>query len=336
MQDADGSKSGGAPTQVGPYRIVTSVAAGGMGTVYLAKAPQPDGTELQIALKVLHPQHAQDEDVARRFVDEGRVGARIAHPNVVAVLDAGQVNGTSYLALEYVHGDTLSSLLRASVAEERMVPLPIVSSILLDLLAGLHAAHEVVDENGEPLGIVHRDVSPQNILVDLEGRAFISDFGVAKVKDSLRTTRSGTMIGKAGYMAPEQLVGAVVNARTDLYASGILLWECLAGKRLFSGVEDQIQAVVARRTQPRVKTLRPDVPDEIDQLVAEVLEHAPEDRPQSAFEISSRLRRSIPRASRSEVGAWVKSLVGDRLAERQRLADLLDEEEEETDRKSVV
>ncbi|RYZ61406.1 MAG: hypothetical protein EOP08_13515, partial [Proteobacteria bacterium] len=127
------------PARIGRYRILTRVAAGGMGTVYLAKTKQADGSELQVALKVLHPHLAQEEEVARRFIDEGRVGSRIAHPNVVAVHDAGQADGTSYLALEYVHGDTLSALMRATVSMRKKVPVGIATSILLDLLAGLHA-----------------------------------------------------------------------------------------------------------------------------------------------------------------------------------------------------
>lgn len=318
------------PTRIGSYRIHARIASGGMGTVYLATTIRPDGTELRVALKVLHGHLAQEDDVARRFVDEGRVGARIAHPNVVAVHDAGQVESTSFLALEYIHGATLSALLRGTLAAGRLIPIPIATSIFLDLLAGLHAAHEVSDEKGQSLGIVHRDVSPQNILVDLEGRAFISDFGVARVKDAMRTTRSGTMIGKPGYMAPEQLTGMTVDARTDLYASGILFWECLTGQRLFSGVEDQIRGVVSQRVQPSVRSHRIEVPEELDALVAEILEHEPSKRPQSAFDISARMRTVVARASRSEVGAWVESLEGESLAARLRPKATDDDEEEET------
>ncbi len=332
MEDTNGFYGDVVPSRIGAFRILTRIASGGMGTVYLAETTREDGSSLQVALKVLHGHLAQEDDVARRFVDEGRVGARIAHPNVVAVHDAGQIDGVSYLALEYIHGATLSALVRASLALRKPVPVAIATSIFLDVLAGLHAAHEVADAKGQSLGIVHRDVSPQNILVDLDGRAFVSDFGVARVKDAMSTTRTGTLIGKPGYMAPEQLTGMAIDARTDLYASGILFWECLTGRRLFNGVEDQIRGVVAQRVQPRIRSVRSDISEEIDALVADILEHEQSKRPQTAFDVSVRLLKSTSRASRSEVGAWVDVLAGHELAILKRRARGLpdDDDDDET------
>ncbi len=307
------------PTVIGRYRILTRIASGGMGAVYLAEVDEaPDVPPQRVALKVLHAHHGDDDEIMSRFVDEGRVAGRILHPNVVQVLDAGRVDEYAYMALEYVHGDTLSGLLRACAARGIEFPLRIAAAIAIDFLEGLHAAHQSVDEAGASLGLVHRDVSPQNILVGVNGRAYVTDFGVAKVKDRIRATRSGSMIGKTGYMAPEQIAGGVVSAKTDLYAAGIVLWECLAGAKLFDGLEAQIQAAVTRKPPPAVRTRRTDVPEGIDELVRDLLQHAPDRRPQSAHLVAERIAAALPRASTEEVAAWVSALVAPKLEERER------------------
>lgn len=307
------------PIAIGRYRLLTRIASGGMGAVFLAETDWVPGSPPQrVALKVLHSHHGDDEEITSRFVDEGRVAGRIVHANVVQVLDAGRTDEYAYMALEYVHGDTLSALLRACSARGAPFPLGIVSAIAIDFLEGLHAAHGATDDAGTSIGLVHRDVSPQNILVGVNGRAYVTDFGVAKVKDRIRATRSGSMIGKTGYMAPEQVAGGVVSAKTDLYAAGIVLWECLAGAKLFDGLEAQIQAAVTRKPPPAVRSRRPEVPEAIDQLVADLLQHAPDRRPESAHAVAARVGAAIPRASQEEVAAWVTEIVRGKLEERER------------------
>ncbi|RYZ64806.1 MAG: serine/threonine protein kinase, partial [Proteobacteria bacterium] len=297
------------PAAIGRYRLLTRIASGGMGAVYLAETDWvPGSPPKRVALKVLHAHHGDDEEITSRFVDEGRVAGRIVHPNVVQVLDAGRTDEYVYMALEYVHGDTLAGLLRACAARGTPFPLGIVVAIATEFLEGLHAAHGATDESGTSIGLVHRDVSPQNILIGVDGRAYVTDFGVAKVKDRIRATRSGSMIGKTGYMAPEQVAGGVVSAKTDLYAAGIVLWECLAGAKLFDGLEAQIQAAVTRNPPPSVRTRRPEVPEALDALVAELLQHAPDRRPPSAHVVSERVAATGPRASREELAAWVSEL----------------------------
>ncbi len=319
MRQSSSSIHAAPPSVIGRYRILTRIASGGMGAVFLAETDRVPGSPPQrVALKVLHSHLGDDEEITTRFVDEGRVAGRIVHPNVVQVLDAGRTEQHAFMALQYVHGDTLSGLLRACTARGTAFPLPIAAAIAIDFLEGLHAAHQSVDDAGNTIGLVHRDVSPQNILVGVDGRTFVTDFGVAKVRDRIRATRSGSMIGKTGYMAPEQVAGGIVSAKTDLYAAGIVLWECLAGAKLFDGLEAQIQAAVTRKPPPAVRTRRPEVPELVDELVRELLQHAPDRRPENAHVVAERVAKALPRASREEVAAWVSELVGPKLEERER------------------
>ncbi|MCL2447368.1 MAG: serine/threonine protein kinase, partial [Polyangiaceae bacterium] len=199
-----------------------------------------------VAIKQLHPQFAKDPEFVAMFLDEARLVARIRHPNVVPTLDVVAASSELFHVMEYVQGESLSRLARALRAREERVPLPIVVRIMNDVLQGLHAAHEARDERGVPLHIVHRDVTPQNILVGADGVARLLDFGVAKAAGRAQTTQDGQIKGKLAYMAPEQLMSAGVTRETDLYAASVVLWEMLAGERLFTGERNR-----RRRQAPR-------------------------------------------------------------------------------------
>jgi serine/threonine-protein kinase len=235
---------------VGRYALYGGIASGGMATVHLGRLLGPVGFSRTVAIKRLHAQYAQDPEFVSMFLDEARLAARIRHPNVVPTLDVVATKGELFLVMEYVPGESLSRLARAARDKKQRIPQRIVSSIMSGVLHGLHAAHEAKSERGEPLGIVHRDVSPQNVLVGTDGVARVLDFGVAKAAGRTQQTREGQIKGKLSYMAPEQLRGAAVSRQSDIYAAGVVLWELLTGERLFSA--DNEGALLAKVLEGRI------------------------------------------------------------------------------------
>jgi serine/threonine-protein kinase len=223
----------------------------------------------------------------------------------------------AFLVMEYVRGESLARLLRAARAGGAPAPVPIVASIACGALHGLHAAHEARSESGEPLGIVHRDVSPENVLVGVDGTARLLDFGIAKARGRLSTTRGGQIKGKLAYMAPEQLLCADVTRRTDVFAAGAVLWEALAGRRLFDGGDegDLIRAVLEEPILPP-SSLAAHVPPALDAIVLRALERNPEGRYPTARELAVAIEDAVPLASPRAVGEWVEALAGDALARR--------------------
>src|SRR6202034_3666008 len=199
---------------VGRYALQQEIAAGGMASVYLGRMCGPVGFSPIVAIKSLHPQFAKDPEFVRMFLDEARLAGRIRHPNIVPVIDVHAEGDELFLVLEYVHGESPARLVRASRRVDAPLPLPLAAAILGDVLQGLHAAHEAKDERGQPLGIVHRDVSPQNVLVGADGVARVLDFGIAKAKGRLYTTQDGRVKGKLSYMAPEQLRSDPVDRKS--------------------------------------------------------------------------------------------------------------------------
>ncbi|MBW2523690.1 MAG: serine/threonine protein kinase, partial [Deltaproteobacteria bacterium] len=233
------------PQLVGRYAIFDEIASGGMASVHIGRLIGPAGFSRTVAIKRMHPHIAKEPEFVAMFVDEARMAARISHPNVVPTLDVVQSGKELLLVMEYVQGASLAHLLRHGrrlglVNEPRLIV-----PILVGVLRGLHAAHEAKSAMGEPMHLVHRDVSPHNIMVGVDGVPRVFDFGVAKARGRLRTTQDGKVKGKLAYMAPEQLAGEAVDRRSDIYAAGVVLWEGLAGRRLFEGDTDaQIYAQV--------------------------------------------------------------------------------------------
>ncbi len=313
-----GESAGATARIVGRYAIFDEIASGGMATVYLGRLMGSGGFTRTVAIKSLHPQFAKDPEFVTMFLDEARLAARIRHPNVVPTLDVVASRGEVFLVMEYVQGESLSRLARTLHARGERVPLPILLRIMSDALQGLHAAHEARDERGVPLDIVHRDVSPQNILVGSDGVGRLLDFGVAKAAGRAQTTREGQIKGKLAYMAPEQLTNAGISRQTDVYAASVVLWELLAGERLFAGGSElDLMARLLRREIRRPGEVTPGLPPALDDVVMKGLAANVADRFASAREMCVALGScGVAEAPAVLVGEWVEQLAAEALAQR--------------------
>ncbi len=305
------------PEIIGRYAVYEKIASGGMASVHLGRLLGPVGFSRTVAIKRMHPQFTGDPAFVSMFLDEARLAARIRHPNVVSTLDVVASNGELFLVLDYVQGETLAALGRRVAARDERTPVPIAIAILSGVLHGLHAAHEAKNEQGDPLGIVHRDVSPQNVMVGIDGVPRVLDFGVAKAAGRLQTTHAGTLKGKLSYMPQEQLLGEKVTRRCDIYAASVVLWETLAGRRLFAGdSEGAILHAVMNLKVPAPSSQRGDVPPELDAIVLRGLARDPRERFATAREMATALEAAVPVAIGPAVGAWVDGIAGDALSEQ--------------------
>jgi eukaryotic-like serine/threonine-protein kinase len=307
----------GATRAHGRYVIGDEIAAGGMATVHLGRMLGDAGFARTVAIKRLHPQFAKDPEVCAMLLDEGRLAARIHHLNVVTTLDVVASGDELFVVMEYVHGEALSALIRAAVRRDERMPPRIVAAVLAGALRGLHAAHEARDAHGDLLGVVHRDISPQNILVGIDGVARVLDFGIAKAAGRMHVTTDGRIKGKFGYMPPEQLQAEVLDRRADIYAAGVVLWEALVGARLFAGKAQtpdfaRLLNPVVEPPSTRVRGLSP----AHDAVVMHAVTREAEGRFGTALEMAEALEACGPVAPPAEVGAWVIAVAGELLAER--------------------
>jgi serine/threonine-protein kinase len=292
---------------VGRYVLFREVAHGGMATVHLGRLRGAGGFARTVAIKRLHPPFARDPEFVAMFFDEARLAARVQHPNVVSVLDVVASDRELFLVMEYVHGEGLSRLLKRARAAGIPVPPWLIASIVLDVLYGLHAAHEARNERGDPLHIVHRDVSPQNVLVGVDGVARVLDFGIAKAAQCVHAaTLAGELKGKLGYMAPEQISTGHVDRRADVYATAVLLWEALTGQRMFPKLETgKLIAEILTRVHVPPSRLVPTLPAELDAIVMRGLQRDPQDRYPTARDMAIELESLKPAIPRREIGDWV-------------------------------
>ncbi len=313
------------------YAIDRKIASGGMATVHFGRLIGPVGFSRTVAIKRLHAQFAADPEFVSMFLDEARLAARIRHPNVVPTLDVVATGGELFLVMEYVPGESIARLARTLRENHEALPTRILSAIMAGVLHGLHAAHEAKDERGAPLGIVHRDMSPQNVLVGTDGVARVLDFGVAKAAGRMQTTREGQIKGKLAYMPPEQLRGAEVGRQSDIYAAGVMLWELVTGRRLFAG--DNEGAIVAKILDGRVeapsKVLMQGMSGHatiadgtfltlqtLDATILRALAMDPADRFSTAREMALEIERKLVPATGSEVADWVEHIASDVLITR--------------------
>ncbi len=309
------------PCVVGRYTIHHEIAAGGLGTVYFARLVGPVGFSRTVVAKRPHPHLTRDPEFALMVIDEGRLAARIRHPNVVSMLDVIQTESDLVLIMEYVHGESLSKLHRAARAAGERVPASIAASVIIDVLHGLHAAHEATDEHGHPLHMVHRDVSPQNILVGADGISRLIDFGIAKASRRAQNATGASIVkGKYAYMAPEQVEGGEITRLADTFAAAIVLWELLTGEPLFQAKTDA-ETMHRCLTRPIVppSARAAGLPAGLDDIVMRGLERDPRRRYPTARAMAVDLEGCMPPIRGSEIGAWVELLARDALAERSRI-----------------
>jgi serine/threonine-protein kinase len=310
--------------RLGNYELLVELAAGGTATVGIAIYRGAAGFERLVVIKRVHRALTKDPEFTAMLTDEARLASSIRHPNVVPVIDVLRVDDEVVLVMDYVDSVALSQLLRTAQRVGAPVPLPIVSRIVLDALTGLHEAHEAVDIRRQPLGIVHRDVSPQNVIVGVDGVSRVIDFGIAKARSRVARTGAGIIKGKCGYMSPEQVDGQPVDRRCDVFAAGIVLWEAITGTRLFRGEDefDEMRRVMTAPISPpsSIVACSPDV----DALLGHALARRAEERFQTALAFARALGHAIPPAPPAAVASFVEAVCAPELDYRYtRLLSLL-------------
>ena len=321
------------PIRVGRYVLFGEIAAGGMAAVHFGRVRGDASFARIVAIKRLHPHLAKESELANMFVDEARIAARIQHPNVASILDVVALpEGELLIVMEYVAGESLSRLLRRLRSDGETAPADVTCAVICDALGGLHAAHQAKDDMGQVLGIIHRDVSPQNLLVGADGITRLVDFGVAKARGRIQATRANQVKGKIAYMAPEQLRGAAIDRRADIYAMGVVMWEALAGERLFEAdSEGETVTKILDRVIPAPSTVRSAVPKALDGVVLKALARDPSGRFGTARDMAAAIESAMTPASARGVADFVQMVAGDVLAERQRAVAELERRTENDD-----
>ena len=270
-----------------------------------------------MAIKRLHSHFAGDPSFVAMLVDEARLASRIHHPNVGATLDVVSRDGELFVVMEYIEGASLAELLRCAGKRQTPMPLPIAVAIGLAVLAGLHAAHEAKSDDGQKLHLVHRDVSPQNVLVGIDGVPRLIDFGVAKAAGRLQSTQEGQLKGKLAYMAPEQLERGEIDRRADVYSAAVVLWEMLAGRQLFRAPgEGQMVTLVLRGATDPPSRHAPNIPAELDAVIMRALSNDPRHRYEDARQMAVALRGALTPAGTTEIGEWVRETARDAIEGR--------------------
>jgi serine/threonine protein kinase len=301
---------------IGTYRLVAELGHGGMGDVFLALSTPSNGAPPTkfVVIKRLREHLAKDSDFIGMLLDEARIAVRLNHPNVVRTLEIGETASGYFLAMEYLDGQSVRRIMN-----RKRMPLDMHCSVLKRTLAGLHHAHELAEQDGTPLHVVHRDVTPDNVFVTYDGQVKVIDFGIAKAVGRGSETRHGMVKGKAAYLAPEQVTGGAVDRRADLFAVGILLWQGATGKRIWHEAKNQgeiFQSLARGRIPASPRAVDPEIPERVDAICRRALAFRPEDRYATALEFETDLsayleERGGPSSDR-DLGAWVSDLFADR------------------------
>jgi len=303
----------------GRYELLIEMGQGGMATLYLGRIRGPESFEKLLAVKKIHDHLANEEQFVRMFLDEAKIAALIHHPNVATIFDLGQADGSYYIAMEYIHGQNLTDVLKEAVRHPAEFPWPVVARIIADAASGLHAAHELLNPEGKPLNVVHRDVSPQNILVSYDGYVKIVDFGVAYAAEKLSQTTTGTLKGKVSYMSPEQTRGESVDRRSDIFSLGIVLYECLLKRRLFKrGNEAATLLAIRDAVVPPLRRAHLELPVALEQIVTKALAKDVSVRYQTAQDLADDLEQLLvdqgERVRRSDIASMMDRFFHDRRA----------------------
>jgi serine/threonine-protein kinase len=315
------------PTPFGKYRPIAVLGRGGMATVYLAASSGPAGFTKLVVVKELRHELSEDPEFMQMFLDEARLAARLHHPNVVQTYEVTGEGGRHAIVMEYLDGQPLSRL-RSKFVELGADGVAYHLRILCDALAGLQYAHDLADFDGTPLHVVHRDVSPHNVFVTYTGETKVVDFGIAKAADSSSQTRVGTIKGKIAYMAPEQATSQPVDRRADVFAVGVMLWEAVAGRRMWKGLEEVgVMSRLMTGDIPRLSSVKPDAPGALDAICARALAWKPQDRYATADEMRRDLEQylaTLPaRPGAREVGELVARMFEE---ERAKIRAIVDEQ----------
>jgi serine/threonine-protein kinase len=311
-------------SRLGDCELLVRIGRGGMATVWVAREQaRPPTEDRLVAVKAMLPELAEEPEFVRMFLDEVRLVRSIRHPNVVNVYDVGEHDGVMWMSMEWVEGESLHTVI-AEAGKRRAIPPEMAVRIIADAAAGLHAAHELRDENSAPRGVVHRDISPHNILIGTNGAVKLVDFGVAKAVGRVsEATRAGQLKGKFGYMSPEQARGKAIDRRSDLFALGIVLFELTTSRRLFRGETDieTLKLVISSRVPPPT-SLDPRYPPELEGIVMRALERNPQARYQTAAELEGDLRQYLKSkrivVAQSGIAGLLKRVIGDRIEQRRR------------------
>lgn len=310
--------------RLGKYQLLLRIGRGGMATVWVARERADDPADQRlVAVKAILPDLAGDQEFSKMFVDEGRIIRMIRHPNVVDVYESSEQDGIGYIAMEWVEGDSLHAII-AEAGKRRPIPPEMAVRIIADAAGGLHAAHELRDDQGNLMNVVHRDVSPHNILIGVDGAIKLVDFGVAKAMGRLsEVTSAGQLKGKFGYMSPEQAMAKKVDRRSDVFALGIVLFELTTGRRLFRGEHDAetLHMVVSGKI-PRPSSIDPAYPPALEEIALKALQRDPAKRYQTAEEFQKALdsylkaeRIVVPRAG---IANLLKKVLGERIEQRRK------------------
>jgi serine/threonine-protein kinase len=307
--------------RIGRYALFNQFAAGGMATVHFGRLDGAGGFQRVVAIKRLLPQLVQNEDFTQMLLKEARLAARVRNPNVVPTVDVVASKGDVLLVLEYVHGESLSTLVRIQARERREhVPLDVAIGVMQGVLQGLDAVHEATDEQGRALGLVHRDVSPPNVIVGADGHTRVLDFGIAKALEHIEDSNPTRVKGKAGYMSPEQIRGERLTQRSDVFSAGIILWELLATRRLFmADTEKERMQKILDGNYPPPSKYRPELSPALDAVAMRALALDPEQRFASCHEFALTLEQAAPGASARRIAEWVNDLAAESLAGRARM-----------------
>ncbi len=312
--------------RLGNYEPLLRLATGGMAQVFVARQIGAAGFERLVVVKRVHKHLLANHDFHDMLRDEARVASLIRHPNVAPVIDVVESDGELFLVMEYIESAALSTLLKAATDAKTRVPPAIAARIAVDTLLGLHAAHEAIDMRGNRLEVVHRDVSPQNVVVGVDGSSRLVDFGVAKARHRITETKSGSLKGKYGYMSPEQAKAQPIDRRSDIFSLGVVFHEVLCAKRLFQGEHelDTLRRIVELDVPPP-SSIAPGISPDLDLVLLRALERNPELRFQTAAEMADAIEAAAFPATPREVAAFLQEQCGARLAKRREtLAAMLE------------
>jgi serine/threonine protein kinase len=322
------------PIPFGKYYLLERINVGGMAEVFKAKTVGVEGFERIVALKRILPSIAEDEEFITMFIDEAKIAVQLQHANIAQIFDLGKVDDSYFIALEYVNGRDLRGIFDDLKKQGQVMPMPQVCHVIMQLCEGLDYAHNKRDAQGRDLNLVHRDVSPQNVLIGYEGEVKLIDFGIAKAAGKASKTQAGILKGKFGYMSPEQVRGLPIDRRSDIFALGIVLYEMLTGERLFIGESDFSTLEKVRNVEiVPPSSFNADIPEKLERIVLKALEKNVEDRYQNAIDLHDDLQmfmHSVGQfSSRKDLSAWMKRVFSEEMPQAGDSAEM--EEVEEID-----